>query len=156
LKISISFDGRLEVEKNKNMDLPDIHDHGPLSAPFPEKSVSDNGKPKTSLLKYRRGLIVFVHVGLFALSLLMAFGLAFNFQNFSDWFGPLYLPILSGVLVIKLLVFWCFGLYHGWWRYVSLQDLIQITKASHLSTFLFVAVFFLVGFLPHLSDYIPF
>ncbi len=121
----------------------------------------DNGKNKISLLRYRRILIVFVHVALFALSLLMAFGLAYNFQGFSDWFGQLYLPILTTVLVIKLLVFWAFGLYHGWWRYVSLQDLLQITKASHVSTFLFVLVFFLAGYViprfsPGLNDLIPF
>jgi len=141
------------------MDTIGLSDPG--SNPDLDNGSVHNGKSKSNLLRYRRVLIVFVHVALFALSLMMAFGLAYNFQGFSDWFGQLYLPILTTVLVIKLLVFWWFGLYHGWWRYVSLQDLIQITKASHVSTFLFVGVFFLAGYVvprfnPSLNDIIPF
>jgi len=124
-------------------------------------SSSENGKPKSTLLRYRRVLIVFVHAFLFALSLLMAFGLSYNFQHFSEWFGQLFLPMLIVVLVIKLLVFWTFGLYHGWWRYVSLQDLMQIIKASHVSLLFFVFVFFATGFIVpkialSMDDIIPF
>jgi len=131
----------IKEEHATNMDHPE-----PSRGGGEQDGVGENGKPKSLVLRYRRILIVFVHVVLFALSLLMAFGLAENFSNVDKWFHQLFLPILSIVLVIKLLVFWAFGLYHGWWRYVSLQDLIQITKASHISTFLFVGVFFVGGY----------
>jgi len=107
----------------------------------------ENGKQSNFILYYRRMLIVFVHVFLFIFSLLLAFGLANNFTDPGSWFHQQFLPMLAMVLIIKLLVFWRFGLYHGWWRYVSLQDLIQITKASHVSTFLWVVLFFLSGFI---------
>jgi FlaA1/EpsC-like NDP-sugar epimerase len=112
-----------------------------------------NGKHQSLLLKYRRGLIVFVHVFLFALSLLLAFGLAYNFSATSEWFRQQFMVMLPAVLVIKLLVFWAFGLYHGWWRYVSMWDLIRIAMASHVSTFIFVVAFFLAGyFAPMISS----
>jgi FlaA1/EpsC-like NDP-sugar epimerase len=108
-----------------------------------DSSVTDgNGRSKSLILRYRRGLIVLVHAVLFALSLLMSFGLAYNFSGLSEWFYPLYLPMLSVILVIKLVVFWRFNLYQGWWRYVSLYDLIRITIASHVSLFIFVLAFF--------------
>ncbi len=106
---------------------------------------NNNGNGKTWYIHYRRILIVFVHVFIFAFSLLLAFGLAYNFR-LGDWFTQIFLPMLPFVLIIKLLTFWAFGLYHGWWRYVSLQDIIQITKASHVSTFIFVVLFFLSGY----------
>lgn len=134
-------------------------DGTPASAP---ENGHGNGKPKGGLLlQYRRVLIVLVHIVLFAMSLLMAFGLSFNFQNSSDWFHELFVRMLPAVLLIKLLVFWGFGLYHGWWRYVSLQDLIQITKASHVSTFLFVGGYFVAGYVvprfnPSFNDVFPY
>ena len=100
----------------------------------------------TLLLRYRRVLIALVHVVLFALALLLAFAIAYNFRNSDDWLRRLYLPLLPGVLVIKVVVFWAFGMYHGWWRYVSLQDLIRITLASYVGLFLFVAFFTIAGY----------
>lgn len=122
--------------------------------------TNDNGSTKSIVLRYRRVLIVLVHTVLFALSLLMSFGLAYNFSDVTNWFYPLYLPMLSVILVIKLLVFWGFNLYQGWWRYVSLYDLIRITIASHVSLFLFVVTFFLVASIgpmvyPDLVDLFP-
>ncbi len=111
----------------------------------------------TLLLRYRRVLIALVHVVLFALALLLAFAIAYNFRNSDDWLRRLYLPLLPGVLVIKVVVFWAFGMYHGWWRYVSLQDLIRITLASYVGLFLFVAFFTIAGYVlparyPNLID----
>ncbi len=105
-----------------------------------------SGKGNGVHLRYRKVLIILVHAVIFTLSLLLAFGLAYNFR-FGDWFYSIFLPLLPPVLLIKLMVFGVFGLYHGWWRYVSLRDIIQITKASHISTFIFVCLFFLSGYL---------
>ena len=46
--------------------------------------------------------------------------------------------LLVFVLLVKLLVFGYFRLYAGWWQYVSIQDLIETFKASHISTFLII------------------
>lgn len=108
-----------------------------------------NGKSVVLMLHYRRFLIVTVHVGLFALSLLMAFGLAYNFRLTAyemSWLTGLFLPMLPVALAIKLIVFWISGMYYGWWRYVSLQDLLRITNAALVSTFLFVGAFYVGGY----------
>ncbi len=46
------------------------------------------------------------------------------------------LPLL---IVIKIPIFYAFGLYRGMWRYTSLGDLLNITKASLLSLCVIVA-----------------
>ena len=42
--------------------------------------------------------------------------------------------LLLFVVVVKLLVFGYFRMYAGWWQYVSIQDLVETFKASHIST----------------------
>ncbi|MBS28113.1 MAG: nucleotide sugar dehydratase [Alphaproteobacteria bacterium] len=45
--------------------------------------------------------------------------------------------------VIAAVVFWPMGLYRGIWRYASMNDLIQITKAVTLAILIFVPVLFI-------------
>lgn len=117
--------------------------------PEPGDEPSVNGHAAGAGMLCRRILIALVHVGLFVLSLFLAFGLAHNFRlsiGDNKWPIDQFLPMLPVVVLIKLIVFGRFGLYHGWWRYVSLQDLIRITYASHVSLFLFVLAFFSFGY----------
>lgn len=72
-------------------------------------------------------------MALFALSWLVAFGLAYNFRNFDAWFTVFFLPLLPVVLIIKGVVFWAMGLYRSSWRYVSMRDAMQVTKAAFIS-----------------------
>jgi hypothetical protein len=94
-----------------------------------------------------------VHVGLFAFSLWVAYGLRYEFR-IPPMAVPIpdNLPILPGevgvpasawatfyellvfVLLVKAMVFGYFRLYAGWWQYVSIQDLVETFKASHIST----------------------
>jgi FlaA1/EpsC-like NDP-sugar epimerase len=53
--------------------------------------------------------------------------------------------------VIAAAVFWPMGLYRGIWRYASMNDLIQITKAVTLAVLIFVPILFITSraeFLP--------
>ena len=52
-----------------------------------------------------------------------------------------FLHSLPWVIVIKLAVFATFGLLRGWWRYVGMSDLMDITKASVTSAILIYAAF---------------
>lgn len=57
--------------------------------------------------------------------------------------------ILFGV--VAACVFWPMGLYRGIWRYASMNDLIQITKAVSLAVLIFVPILFVTSraeFLP--------
>jgi FlaA1/EpsC-like NDP-sugar epimerase len=54
------------------------------------------------------------------------------------------LPIL---LVVKLISFYLFDLYRGMWRYTSISDLINIIKASSISSLLIISwILFKTGF----------
>jgi len=46
--------------------------------------------------------------------------------------------LLPAVLGLKMAVFWYYGLFRGWWRYVSMADLVSITKANAVSSVLVV------------------
>lgn len=48
------------------------------------------------------------------------------------------LNLLPAMLVIKLCVFWGMGLADGWWRYVSMPDLLQILRANLLASVIIV------------------
>jgi len=65
-----------------------------------------------------------------------AFVLAFVIRFDQNFYGVLVdkLPILPWILAFKLIVFHFFKLYRGMWRYTSIVDLINITKASVFST----------------------
>ena len=53
-----------------------------------------------------------------------------------------FYELLLFVAVVKLIVFGYFRLYAGWWQYVSIQDLVETFKASHISTaIIFVGVY---------------
>ena len=108
-------------------------------------------RPYAPLL--RHGYIGGVHLLLFIFSLWLAYGLRYEFHIPPAWQpiadAELVLPtdvriperiwnnfyeLLAFVLLVKVLVFGYFRLYAGWWQYVSIQDLVETFKASHIST----------------------
>ncbi len=94
--------------------------------------------------RHRFALVVGIHAVLFALSLLLSLGLAYNFHMTDPWFSRTYLPLVPFVILIKMLVFTRFRIWRSSWRYVGLRDLVSLTYASWLSFFLFVVLFFAV------------
>jgi FlaA1/EpsC-like NDP-sugar epimerase len=84
-----------------------------------------------------RIFIIFIVKALIILTAMgMAFSLRYDFAVQAYW--SRMLALVPAVLVIKLAVFWCFGLFRGWWRYVSMPDLVQIFKANVFASLLFV------------------
>ncbi len=101
----------------------------------------------------RHTYIAAVHVLLFIFSFWVAYGLRYEFHIPPAW-APIadtepilptdvripetvwenFYELLIFVLVVKVMVFGYFRLYAGWWQYVSVQDLIETFKASHIST----------------------
>jgi FlaA1/EpsC-like NDP-sugar epimerase len=93
------------------------------------------------VLQFRKEIIILVHAGVFALSLMMAFLLVNNMQFTNEWFWGQYFPkALLLFVIIKMPVFALFKQYQGWWRYVSISDLLSIVKASLVSTLIIVIV----------------
>lgn len=93
--------------------------------------------------EHRFAGVVFIHAVLFAVSLLLSLGLAHNFHMAVPWFTQAYLPLLPLAILIKLLVFTRFKIWRESWRYVGLGDLVSLTFASQVSSFLFVVIFYL-------------
>ncbi len=82
---------------------------------------------------FRKALIALFHLSVVSASLLYAFSLRFDFDIPSQYW-PLILNLLPAILFIKLCVFWSMGLADGWWRYVSMPDLLQILRANLLAS----------------------
>ena len=105
--------------------------------------------PPTMLLRFRRGMIILAHIIAFACSLMLSFLVVHKMQfsppNPNEKWLHLYLPLLLFFLVVKLTVFGLFKQYRGWWRYVGISDLRDIFRASLISTFIIVLLWFIVG-----------
>lgn len=100
--------------------------------------------PTSLLLTFRKPLIIVAHVLAFAVSLMFAFLVANNMQFRRDWLVEQYPFLLLFFLAVKLPAFALFKQYRGWWRYVSISDLLGILRASLVSTLIIVAVWFTV------------
>ncbi len=103
------------------------------------------------VIRYRTTLVVAAHAILFALALLAAFLLAYNFHwvvrsadEVFSWFADLYLPLLALAIPLKLWVFQWTRQYRGSWRYVGLRDLFGVISASLGGTFLFLLAYFVL------------
>jgi len=122
--------------------MPDSNENsGPKdSRPSPPKL----SLPPPALLRFRRPLIILVHVAAFAASLMFSFLLANNMQFKSSWLVEQYPSLLLSFVIIKLAIFGLFKQYRGWWRYVGITDLIGIAAASLVSTLIIVILWFTV------------
>jgi len=96
--------------------------------------------PLTGFLRYRRVLIFFAHIAVFAVSLMLAFLVSHNMQFRRQWLFEQYPLFIVLVLLVKIPVFWLFHQYRGWWRYVGIFDLLGILRASLVSTVLIMLV----------------
>src|SRR4030042_1572198 len=89
---------------------------------------------------YKNFYIIFIlDIILVAFSWYLAHLLRFNFAIPEDNF-ILLIRILPIIILVKVLCFYFFDLYHGMWRYTSLTDLLDILKAVSLSSLIVVLV----------------
>jgi FlaA1/EpsC-like NDP-sugar epimerase len=108
------------------------------------------------LLTFRKPLIVLAHIAAFAASLVFAFLVANNMQFRRDWLVQQYPFMLLLFLIVKIPVFGLFKQYRGWWRYVSISDLLGILRASLVSTLIIVTIWFAVTLqIPALRHALP-
>jgi len=99
------------------------------------------------LVKYRIWLIAFSQVTLIACSYYFSFLLRLDIP-LDGASRLLFWETIPIVLVIKLLVFYRFGLLRGWWRYVGMSDVADIAGASFLSAVLIFTVVVLAMQMP--------
>jgi FlaA1/EpsC-like NDP-sugar epimerase len=93
-------------------------------------------QPKSGgFLKYRSVLIFASQILLVALTYYVSFLLRLD-ANLDKADVAVFWKTLPFVLLIKLVLSYQCGLMHGWWRYVGMSDLLDISKASLLSSVL--------------------
>jgi len=89
---------------------------------------------------YRNFILIFSLDAFFiASSFYFSYLLRFNFSIPHDNYS-VFKHLLILVIVAKLLVFYFFDLYRGMWRYTSIGDLINVIKASSLSSLLIISL----------------
>lgn len=97
----------------------------------------------------RKLLIVISQIALVAFAYYASLELRFEF-NLPHEVRHIFADSLLIVIGVKLFAFYCFGLVRGWWRYVGISDLLDITKAAFTSSavlaLLLLMVFHFEGF----------
>ncbi len=84
----------------------------------------------------RSYVIFFMTSWIIVASLFLAYAFRFDFSIPSGYVGRI-LSLLPVILIIKLATFWQFGCFRGWWRYVSMPDLVQLVKANFFASLVF-------------------
>src|SRR5215472_2398578 len=101
--------------------------------------------PEQTMIKsvpHRKLLILTAQTSLLVLTYYIAFLLRFDLE-LDPAARLFFLKTVGTVVVLKVLLFSAFGLLRGWWRYVGLSDLADISKASvSSSAILFVILYF--------------
>lgn len=97
-------------------------------------------------LEKRFYFILTFKVVVIILSFVGAFSLRFDL-TIPDSYWPLILGALPILILIKVGIFWRMELIQGWWRYVSMVDLINIVKANLVASVSAIAAFALLGLL---------
>lgn len=84
------------------------------------------------LVRYRIPVIVALHIAVFTIAYLLAFAIRFDFFVPDLFLGLMWqgLPIF---IASKLIGFALLRQFTGWWRYVSLNDVLNIVRAASLS-----------------------
>ncbi len=94
-------------------------------------------------------MLVVAHASIFAFSYLLALGLRFDF-GIPDSYSESIPYALLAVVATKLVVFYLFRSFHGWWRYVAFSDLHSLARATLVAFFAITAInhFFLTFPIP--------
>ena len=108
----------------------------------PQKELIKEYSPD-AFLRYRMPLIVLSQIMLICVSYYSSFVLRLD-SSFDASAHSLFWQTLPWVIVVKLVIFYYFGLLSGWWRYVGMSDLLDITAATLLSSTLLFSIFVFV------------
>src|SRR5262245_31670780 len=89
------------------------------------------------ILEHRRAGLAVAGVGIAAGSYVIALALRFDLSLPPDVLAIL-VSTLPTLVLCKLLGFWMAGLLAGWWRHVSLRDVVDIVRGNVLGSLLFL------------------
>ena len=94
---------------------------------------------KNFLYAYRRVIILFVHLSIFVAAYWLAFVLRFDFY-LPDEYSQIMIKAIPLLVIVKMSIFYCFGVFSGLWRYANIDDIWRIIKASFFSTAVFIVL----------------
>ncbi len=96
--------------------------------------LSEIGKNRLPawLVAIRLPILLMAHALIFAVSWLAAYAIRFDFVIPALYWDRLW-ATLPWVILVQLACFWGFRTLHGWWRYVTLRDLVSFAKPQALS-----------------------
>jgi FlaA1/EpsC-like NDP-sugar epimerase len=90
------------------------------------------------MIKYTRiALLLFADIICINIAYIMSFLLRFDFNFESDIFWGYFAVYGNNIFIltlIKLVIFWIFGLYRSLWRYAGTEELIRIVITSMTAT----------------------
>jgi len=98
------------------------------------------------VVQFRRPLIIATHLALVPLAYYLAFALRFDFAMPAKEVD-LFWTTVPFLIAIKLLAFHQMGLYRGYWKHVSLTDLVSLSTAVTFSSAVFVALLYMLDHL---------
>ncbi len=99
---------------------------------------------KTLILRYRRFFSIVSFTMVAAVCYLLAFSLRFEFTLLPE-LRLTFIYTLPLLLVARLFFAYRYKLFHGWWRYAGLSDLVDIFKYNTLSSLSFGLELFMFG-----------
>ena len=85
-------------------------------------------------LRHRVWILAIGHAVIFAVAYWLAFALRFDFGIPESIAAKLQIS-LPIIVLIKLVIFYLFKHYHGWWRYVTFADLLALGRATVFALF---------------------
>jgi len=110
---------------------------------YPEKEFSllreKTYTPVLIELTYKRQvMLVLMDFFLIAFAYYLSYRLRFESEAFSSYF-KVFLKSLPAVIACKFIAFFTIRIYKGFWKYISINDVIDIVKASLLASILSIA-----------------
>ena len=93
-----------------------------------------------SILKHRRIIVFIVQTLLVPCSYFAAFLLRFDFNIDQEMVVEPFLKTVPLLLLSRIIFFYYFDLFSGWWRYVGIEDFIKIVNSIIFSSLLFIAL----------------
>lgn len=110
---------------------------------YPEKEFSllrdKKYTPVLMELTYKKQItLVLMDFFLIAFAYYLSYRLRFETENFSAYF-KIFLKSLPAVIICKFIAFFTIRIYKGFWKYISLNDVVELVKASLLASILSIA-----------------
>ena len=93
--------------------------------------------PPADLVLRQRVIVKFLlHLAIFVSAYQLAFLFRFDF-SVPVFYVPVIWETTPVLLLSKALGFYAFGLFQGWWRYVSIRDILPVTAGCMLGSLIF-------------------